>query len=525
MSTDDFLQPLQAYAGRWVALTPDNQVAGTGDTGPAALRAGRHNWPKIPLTVRYIADLSGQQLTLSPLLSELEPAFAQIDRPLFLVGGAVRDAVLGRVTHDLDFSLPTKGIKTAFHIGDLLGKPAYVLDKARDTGRVVLAESNTYLDFVAFRGDDLAADLHDRDLTINAMAIPILARTTAEIIDPTGGLNDLKKRKIRHVHARSLLDDPIRGMRAVRMAIKFDFEIEPETAAAAQKGLRMLDKPSAERVRDELLNLINIRPHQTLPLLHELGGLAKILPEVARLEDLSTHGVPVLSYTWQVLAALDEAVSYWLTSDRPWAPQLEAHLQRPVTGALSGRELLTLGAIFQEVGQGAPPPAEETDHYFKDDAAGAAETAERLVQLRFSREAVRYVKEIVRGHRWPAQLTREPELTTRMMHRFFKQVGAAGLDIGLLALANHIATYGRDDARSRRDALIDVVGELFDHFFLRVAADKRPSPLLDGDVLMRKLGLPAGPEIGRLLTLLEEAQIAGEITTEEEALALARELV
>ena len=126
-------------------------------------------------------------------------------------------------THDLDFVVPQNAIPLTFKIGNKISKPAYVLDKERDAGRVVLPEAHTMLDFTCFRGDDLHVDLADRDFTINAMALPATAVTTASIIDPFNGLDDLANKQIRLVQPNALENDPIRALRAVRQGLSYGF--------------------------------------------------------------------------------------------------------------------------------------------------------------------------------------------------------------------------------------------------------------------------------------------------------------
>ena len=158
------LSNLHAYSGHWVALVKDGQVAGVGVTPDAAARQAGYNRPRERFTLQYVEPPGGQPLALSPLLDQLRPVLHAQDTPVYLVGGAVRDALSGYASHDLDFVTPSGGINLAFRIGNALGWPAYILDKKRDTGRVVLANDRTMLDFACFRGPDLASDLRDRDL-------------------------------------------------------------------------------------------------------------------------------------------------------------------------------------------------------------------------------------------------------------------------------------------------------------------------------------------------------------------------
>jgi tRNA nucleotidyltransferase/poly(A) polymerase len=154
---------------------------------------------------------------------------------------------------------------------------------------------------------------------------------------------------------------------------------------------------------------------------------------------------------------------------------------------------------------------------------GAELAGRRLRRLRLSNEAVKHVKKIVAGHMRPLLLATSERVTRRAVYRFFRATGAAGIDIGLLSLADHLATHdgpGPDDAWH---ALVEMVARLYEHYFEAYEETIAPPPLLKGGELIEALHLEPGPEVGRLLRLLEEAQAAGEIKTKEEALLLAKQ--
>lgn len=548
------LSNLNAYYGCWVALVADGQVAGVGISPDAAAHQARYNRPRERFTLRYVEPPAGQPLALSPLLDQLRPVLYAQDMPVYLVGGAVRDALLGRVSHDLDFVVPHGGIKLAFRIGDALGWPAYVLDKKRDTGRVMLADEKTMLDFACFRGADIVADLRDRDFTINAMALPASAQTSASIIDPLGGQADLAAGILRQTSPHALLDDPIRAVRAARLAVRFQLQIEPDTAAAARQAAPLLDAISPERVRDELLKCLKTdAPDQAAALLSELHLLPPILPEIAALSDVTQslpHHEPVLAHTIRVLrwlvvvekavvqqqpiADLPLAAHTFLqqaqTALVPYAGSLQTHLARPITGGMNGILTLRTAALWHDAGK-APTRTVEANgriRFFDHDKVGAALLEPRLRHLRFSNEAIAHIQTIVAGHMRPLLFSQQGAVSRRAAYRFFREMENAGLDICLLSLADHLATYDGppghlETGQEAGERLIPVVSQLYAFYFQQFAQNVRPMPLLNGRQLMQALHLPSSPEVGRLLRLIEEAQAAGEIATPEEALLLARQ--
>ncbi len=533
---------LTPYAGRWVALV-QGQVAGVGETPEVARQFARHNRPKERIVLRYVEAPEGEELPLPPLLAALRPFLAEQEQPIYLVGGAVRDALLGRPVHDLDFVVPEQAIRLTYKVADFLGMPAYVLDQERDTGRVVLREANTTLDFSRFRGPSLAADLHDRDFTVNAMALPATAVRRASVIDPTGGLPDLAARQLRLAHPHALQRDPVRVLRALRQSLEMEFEMTPETRTAVLDAAALLSGASTERVRDELLKLMGVpEPARAIGEMAALGLLAPTLPEIAALSEVAQsapHTKPVLAHTLAMLAWLN-GVETAVFTDEPlpdpalvavrealagYATGLAEHLARGVDGGLNGRLLLWLGALFHDVGKGATQTVDENGRirFLGHDTVGATMAAHRLRQLTLSNQAVKHIETIVAGHMRPLLLLNAGGLPSRRaVYRYFRDTQTAGLDIGLLTLADHLGTYDGPGSAEAWAHLIAIVARLFSHYFDHYTDTVAPAPLLDGRDLITHLRLLPGPEIGRLLRLVQEAQAAGEIHTRAEALEFAR---
>lgn len=540
---------LSPYAGRWVALAGE-QVAGVGYTANEALRLARRNRSRERFTLRFIEAPGGEPLALSPLLERLRPLLDKQEVPVYLVGGAVRDALLGRMSHDLDFLVPEGAIKLAFRVANSLNLPAYILDQERDTGRVVLPDEGTMLDFARFRGDTLENDLHDRDVTINAIALPAAAQTTASLIDPYAGQQDLAARLLRPVHDASFTNDPVRALRAARLAITLDFTLTAEAEQAIVTAGPLLSEVSPERVRDEVVKLLETAaPDEAIRLMEQYGLLAAVLPEVAALKGVdqsAPHHEPVLAHTVSVLSRLVqiEAVlqeEETQEGDREGGGEmddvrrvlaayrgpLQNHLARPVHGGHDGRLMLRLGALLHDVGKARTQTVEADGRirFLGHDGVGAKMAAEVLDRLRFSKEAMVHVERIVAGHMRPLLLTQAPDVSRRGVYRFFLATQSAGLDIGLLALADHLATHNGPGPAGQWPRLLQVVQTLYQNFFEEYEETIQPRPYLNGLEIMALLAIPPGPEVGRLLRLLEEAQAAGEIGSREEAVRLAREQV
>lgn len=464
------------------------------------------------------------------------------------VGGAVRDALLGRPVRDWDFAVDRGAMKLARAVGDALGGAYYPLDEERDTGRVVLVEDDGArldLDFAALRGDSLEVDLLARDFTINALALG----ETGVLIDVTGGLADLEDGCVRAVSDQTFQDDPLRLLRAVRMETELGFEVESQTAAWMQRDSELLAEPSAERVRDEFVRVLSLPGAATsLERLDAFGLLELVVPELEALKEVEQsppHRYDVWRHTLTVVDVLEGVVAVAVGQTEPmsedvpsaawgdlertlgqFAGNVAQHLAVGVSGGRDRTQLFKLAALFHDVGK-PKTQSEEDDgriHFHNHELIGAQMAAARLQELRFSRDEIERVRTIVGAHMRLPHLACADQITRRAIYRFFRVTSCGGVDVVLLCLADHLATWGPNLQEERWARRLEVAETLLTHWFDRYEETVEPPPLVTGGELIVELELEPGPQVGRLLRTLQEGQAAGEVQTREEALVLARRL-
>lgn len=481
-------------------------------------------------------------LALSPLVDRLRPILAAESQPVYLVGGTVRDALLGRPIHDIDLVVANGAIPLTFRVANILNLPAYVLDQERDVGRIVAPGKDLTLDIARFRGPTLEDDLRGRDFTINAMALPIESQAARDIIDRHNGLGDLAAGQIRRIHEDSLTDDPVRAIRAARFAAQLGFELTAETAAAARAAAALLpSRISPERLRDELSKLLaGGAPHIGVALLQDLGILEYVLPEVAALDGLAQsppHHEDVFRHTLSVLRFLaaidalimdegDTSAEAWSTAVEsllaPYRRPMQDHLAILLDGGIQTRSLLTWGGLFHDIGKAVTRTIAPDGRirFLGHDEKGATMAEERLSLLSFSNEVRQRGRHIVEGHMRPLLLANDRHVPSRRtIYRYFRALGPAGLDVALLAIADHFATYESHLDQESWEPLRVVLETLIDTYFNGYEQTIAPARLLNGQVIMDELGIAPGNEIGRLLRLLEEAQASGDVITRDEALS------
>jgi len=454
----------------------------------------------------------------------------------YLVGGCVRDALLGRSSHDLDFVVIGRALSIARRVANHFGAAFYALDAERDTGRVIFRQGEGqepfYVDFAAARGGSLAADLALRDFTINAIAVRL---DGAQVVDPHGGRVDLSAGLLRAVSDRAFRDDPLRTMRAVRLAAELGFEIEPRTEALLRQAVPLLGDVSAERARDELCKLLALPgAAHSLRRLSEFGLLAVLLPEVEALRGVTQsapHQLDVFEHTLETVRWAEEIIAAVQPGQQPALEALglsslsrfplAVHLAERTSGGRTRAVLLKLAALLHDVGKPVTRTVEPDGRirFRTHEQRGATLAARTLTRLRFSVQEVRLVQALVANHMRSMFMSARRLPSRRAIYRFFRDTGEAGVDVALLALADHRAVWGAALVPERWAHLVEVVTLLLTHWYERRERAIAPPKLISGRDLIERFGLEEGPRIGELLEAVREAQVMGRVRTREEALA------
>jgi tRNA nucleotidyltransferase/poly(A) polymerase len=447
----------------------------------------------------------------------------------WIVGGAVRDRLLGREVEDLDLVVDGDVRAAAKALARATGGPMFNLSQEFGAWRVLAPDRSWCIDLNPLRGSDLRTDLLLRDLTVNAIAEPLAG---GEPIDPTGGRDDLAARRLRMTGPDALADDPLRVVRVARLALALGFEIEPATGAAARAAAPDLVGIPGERIFAELNMLL---AHDAAPrgigLLDEVGALTAVLPEIAALDGVEQnryHDRDVLGHTLEVLAETIAIERHPVIVFGPeHAEALRAVLAEPLADGLPRSMGLRWGALLHD----AAKPATRVMHedgsvggFPGHDVQGAELARGVLTRLRASEKLRAHVAALTRHHLRLGFLVHSAPLDAHDLYAYLSATEPVEVDVTLLSVADRLATRGRkaEEAIARHVAL---AREVLPAALAWREAGGRPAPLLRGDALAQALGVPPGPDVGRLLGELSEAQYAGEVTTPDEALELARRLL
>jgi tRNA nucleotidyltransferase (CCA-adding enzyme) len=387
-----------------------------------------------------------------------------------LVGGNVRDALLGRHAEylDLDFVLPSDAVKTARAIAQHYKAGFVLLDADRQIARVVFGQAT--VDFAQQVGNSLEEDLCRRDFTVNAIAYN---PHTDQLIDPLQGYQDLQKKTIRMIAPDNLKEDPLRLLRAYRQSAQLGFVLEANTQTTIRQLSGLLTEIAAERVQGELSYLIH-----------------------------SPKGTQALTRAWQ-----DGLFAHWLPHATAEKLALLAEVDRAAIALAPYGEQGLLGWTAKGQGTRSWIKIAKLACLVDSDLANAEQ---ELWHLKYSRTEVQAVLMVLRSLAdWTEiAIDSHPPQTLRQQYFFFRGVGSAFPAWALVAMAKGLS--------------LEAIAPLCDRFLMPHDPVAHPLPPLTGRDLMTSLNLSPGPQIGQLLEAIQLAQAEGLICDRQEALEFAR---
>jgi len=448
-------------------------------------------------------------------------------RPAWLVGGAVRDALLGRETSDFDIVVESDPAEAARAVAQAGGRAAcFELSEEFGAWRVVARDGSWQVDVEPMRAGTLDGDLALRDFTVNAIAEPLAGGPP---VDPLGGVRDLRAGLLRAAGPEAFEQDPLRVLRLVRVSVELGLEPDRDTLALAGAQAGGLAAVSGERVFIELRRIVaSGSPRDGVESMARLGALAVVLPELDALrgvEQSAYHHADVYEHTLEVLDRTVELTGSPAAALAigEGAERVEALLAEPLADDMTRGQALRWGALLHDAAKpptrGVLPDGRVT--FMGHDRLGADLSREVLSRLRSSERLRAHVAGLVRHHLRLGFLVHEPQpLSRRTLYRYLHACAPVQADVTLLSVADRLATRGRSSERAIEAHLRLAAGVLDEA--LRWHEQPQPAPLLRGDELGGELGIAPGPALGRLLEELAEARFAGEVSSREEAVSYAR---
>jgi poly(A) polymerase len=429
-----------------------------------------------------------------PLLTKLEKLLRQRSIDCYVVGGFIRDALMGQPNSDIDVVVAGEAASIASDIARAFSARMVTLDDVNQVSRVILSQA----------GGDWHLD----------------------------GQHDLSSRTIRAASEASFQRDPARLIRAVRFAATLDFSIEPSTEALIQRDHKLVTTVAPERLRDELYYILETpRAYHSFRYLDRLGLLDPLMPELTMAKGVTQpkeHFWDVFDHSLETVAAVErllrqqrgEQEDAFLNSV-PWTPDIAQHFAQQIAGGRTRGALLKLAGLLHDIGKPITKTIEQSGkmRFLGHPQEGTAMVVQLMKRLRFSNREIKMVQLMTEHHMRPGYLVGEEMPTHRAIYRYFRATAEVGIDTLFLGLADHLAARGPTLDPDEWRKHTETVQYMLDKWF-QEQATVVPIKLIDGHTLIDDLGLAPGPQIGELLEAVREAQAAGEIETAEEALEL-----
>lgn len=461
-----------------------------------------------------------------PYISKLRRIAGEENVQVYIVGGFIRDVLLGRsfCKCDFDFAVDRKAISFAGKFASAAGGTFVLLDKEKRSARVVLRRKGTSIsfDFSALRGRGIEQDLMLRDFTINSLALTVTGRDK-QIIDPCNGCLDVKRRVIRTYNAENIKNDPVRIMRAYSLSALTGMRFEKETLSCIRNCAELILTAPAERVIEEMFKIFSVQ--KSFPIISRLdndGILGRIFPEINAMRGVSQNDYHHLDVWRHSLEALRCYEMFYRRKLEKYQ-DIKAYLSEEIVAGRSRNQLIKFSLLLHDVGKPLTRKRINGRVTFYEHSTEGEKIAESILKrLKFSVKEIRFVKLMIREHQRPGYLAEMKKPSEKAIYRFFRDAQGEVPAISLLSLCDLRAARGGALSAARRRSHERIMFSLVKRFFEQ--AGKKPvKKLLNGNDVMKILKVAPGPIVGQIMAALNEAQALGEIKNKCEARKFVKE--
>ncbi len=452
---------------------------------------------------------------------------------LYLVGGFVRDFLLGRESWDLDFAVKADPILFGEEVAKKLGARFVPLNFDPPTGRIVRWDEETpdaTADFTELKSN-LREDASQRDFTCNALFVDVVElaqKGSAPILDPLGGLAHLSTRLLVLPNRRVLRDDPIRVLRAFRFAATLNFKLAPETKEAITVSAPLLLNTAPERVLMEWAWILQTpHAHEQLVCMDELGVLTILLPELVKLKEVPAagyHHLDGFNHTLETVKMAEKAMAGETEDEglNELLRRVQDVFQVRFGYKRYGTWVVKFAALLHDIAKPKTMTVDEEGdlHFYGHEKVGANMAEQICDRFKLSRREKETVITLVRSHMRPVGLAGARQLTERALRRFWRDLGdLAGIYCVALSAADLMATRGPEMTQEQRERHYNVLRRLMETYFA-IKEMKERIRLITGDEIMERYKIKPSPLVGRALRLIEDAVLDGRVSTKDEAWAL-----
>lgn len=437
---------------------------------------------------------------------------------VYIVGGYLRDILLNRDTIDQDYCIVGEsGIKFAEKFSEYINGHFVLLDEENDIARVVLEDKSKYLDFAGCVGKDIFEDLSRRDFTINAMAFYLNDKDENDIIDPYNGQQDVKAKLIRSISEQNSIDDPLRILRAYRIAGLIKGEIEKNTLLEIIKHKDLLKNVASERIQVELNKLLAENDSfKFIKKMADEGILETIFPEMKDLRKVPEniyHHLGLFEHTLEVYNQIELMI-----------PELNErsieHLNKYLCTSTTRIVALKYSALLHDIAKPKTWVIDDTGkHTFLGHADEGSEMAEEIAKnLKLPSIVVKAIKKLVKYHLYPSQLSHKFDTPSKKAtHRFFRKLESEAPEAIILAIADRKSAVGPKITEEIITKRTKMLNDLLDKYYNYIDQESELPKLLNGNDIMNLLNIKPSKQVGIILDELRFNQLEGKIKSPEDA--------
>lgn len=437
------------------------------------------------------------------------------DIDIYLVGGAVRDFYFGIDNFDKDIIVDKiEAKKFAQKLANALDARFIPLDEENKIYRLILKDKITCIDIANIIGKNIEDDLKRRDLTINSIAVNL---KTNEIFDFSGGISDLKSKTIRHICEKNFTDDPLRLLRVYRFQAMLGFRIDNELTKIVKRHVNKIHASAVERINYEFIKLFSGNySAKALAQMDKAGLLEEIIPIVIDLKKVppnTHHHLNLFDHSIEVVRQIQ---NIYETSEN----EVKVHLQKVDFGGVSRLAHLKLAGLLHDIGKFSTWTIEEVTgkhRFIKHDDAGSKMSVIALKSMKYSKKQIDYISKMVKYHIYPSHVISSLDVNEKIYMRLIRKMNNDVIDIITLAKADRLSARGVEITDTVINKNIEGLNKLLS-FYLNIKDELKPLPkLLSGEEVMEILKIKPSKELGEIIKSLQEAQLAGDVTTKTEA--------
>ncbi|MBR6163467.1 CCA tRNA nucleotidyltransferase [bacterium] len=440
-----------------------------------------------------------------------------------LVGGYIRDLIIyGTKSADRDIIIKSDNTREkAEEIAKKLGLYFVPLDEENQIYRLIFKDKINYIDIAKMLNNSFEEDIKRRDFTINAIAYDL---KNEKIIDLTGGIEDIKNKRIREIDKQNFVDDSLRMLRLFRFISKTGFSASDELFDYIKLNHKRIATCSKERINTEIMKLFEgDYSAQTLLKMDETGMLEFLFPylkEIKKIPPNTHHHLDLFHHLIETVSQIEKHI-------KEESQEIRDYFSQTDFGATNRISHLKFAAFFHDIGKPSTwtiEPETGRHRFIKHDDVGSKLIIPILKEYKFSKKQIDYIKSIIKYHIYPSALVHDSERNEKTTMRFFRKTEGFTLDLIKIARADRLSARGEAVSEEMVKNNLEKLEELKTSYLKSKEEIKPLEKLLDGFEIMEILNIERGKELGRIISELKEAQISGEVTTKKEATEFIKKL-